>query len=437
MAEVWLVTVPNRGKDPEQTVRGISQELTRNGMSEVHRVNMPLFNVGTLDSLMSLSDELPKLNVVVENAVRKIERQYADLGGRTEDPLRVLDMPAERFLRNFEWDFARVPRRPLPELIQTIRNAVGRVDEELRTLSQSYQDRVQFLAALKRKKTANYATSDLEDFLEPSVIEQHEFLDTDHLVTLIVIVPRQAEQEFLEEYEQLGQNIAAYGGPDWSGSNANAIGQQDDRFGPEFRRDKVTGSPVVPGSARPILREGDQFVYALTILKSQYTAGYYDNDQFVPGITTNYVQAFKDACKERRYTVRDFSYDPEKAGALDKQIEKSTWELGNLVTTLLRYCRAHYGEIFSYWIHLKVIHAFVESVLRYGLPPDFSAMFVEPIPNRKDQTIKALKRYVVGLGDIYQGPSIELEDDESDDEHDSESTEHLPFVFLKFVPVRA
>lgn len=27
------MTVPNRGKDPEQTVRGISQELTRNGMS--------------------------------------------------------------------------------------------------------------------------------------------------------------------------------------------------------------------------------------------------------------------------------------------------------------------------------------------------------------------------------------------------------------------
>ena len=31
--------------------------------------------------------------------------------------------------------------------------AVGRVDDELKTLSQSYQDRVQFLSALKRKKT--------------------------------------------------------------------------------------------------------------------------------------------------------------------------------------------------------------------------------------------------------------------------------------------
>lgn len=146
------------------------------------------------------------------------------------------------------------------------------MDDELKNLSQSYQDRVQFLSALKRKKTcvlfvvqhwlvlrltiqrcvscsANYATSDLEDFLNASVVEQHEFLDTEHLVTLLVIVPRQAEQDFLEKYEQLGSGIAAYGGPDWS-SNPNGVGQQDNHFGPEFRRDKVTGSPVVPGSAR-------------------------------------------------------------------------------------------------------------------------------------------------------------------------------------------
>lgn len=170
MSEVWLVTIPNRGKESADTVRGISQELTRNGMSgkceglvfdwfskficcsptvligglcaiviwaDVFALNMPLFNVGTLDSLMvcafyvvldcwddldsqffpldqSLSDDLPKLNVVVEvscdqncepqrnhklnvlcaryqNSVRKIERQYADLGGKTQDPLRISD----------------------------------------------------------------------------------------------------------------------------------------------------------------------------------------------------------------------------------------------------------------------------------------------------------------------------------------------------------
>jgi V-type H+-transporting ATPase subunit C len=68
-------------------------------------------------------------------------------------------------------------------------------------------------------------------------------------------------------------------------------------------------------------------VYAITILRAQYTAGYYDNDQFVPGTVTDYVQAFKEACKEQRYTVRDFHYDSERAGKLDKYIEQLSYEL--------------------------------------------------------------------------------------------------------------
>lgn len=81
------------------------------------------------------------------------------------------------------------------------------------------------------------------------------------------------------------------------------------------------------GASSAIIREGDQYVYAVTILRGQYTAGYYDNDQFVPGTFVDYVQSFKEACKEHRYTVRDFNYDPEKAGKLDQHIEHLTWEL--------------------------------------------------------------------------------------------------------------
>ena len=36
---------------------------------------------------------------------------------------------------------------------------------------------------------------------------------------------------------------------------------------------------------------------------------------------------------------------------------------------LQRWCKTHFGEAFCAWVHLKVIRAFVESVLRYGLSP--------------------------------------------------------------------
>ena len=37
-----------------------------------------------------------------------------------------------------------------------------------------------------------------------------------------------------------------------------------------------------------------------------------------------------------------------------------------------------YAEVFLRWVHLKALRAFVESVLRYGLPPQFMAAIMVP-----------------------------------------------------------
>lgn len=44
--------------------------------------------VGTLDSLMSLSDDLVRIDMLVENMVKKIEKQYQEVAG-DQDPLKV------------------------------------------------------------------------------------------------------------------------------------------------------------------------------------------------------------------------------------------------------------------------------------------------------------------------------------------------------------
>lgn len=43
---------------------------------------------------------------------------------------------------------------------------------------------------------------------------------------------------------------------------------------------------------------------------------------------------------------------------------------------LFRLARTNFGEVFSAWVHLKALRVFVESVLRYGLPPDFTAVSI-------------------------------------------------------------
>ncbi len=57
------MTVPNRGESPDATFSGLQSGVTN---SKIHRFEIPNLVVGTLDSLMALSDDLAKINISVE-----------------------------------------------------------------------------------------------------------------------------------------------------------------------------------------------------------------------------------------------------------------------------------------------------------------------------------------------------------------------------------
>jgi V-type H+-transporting ATPase subunit C len=67
MQQLWLVTVPNNKESPDRTYDSLRQEVEAGGTNcRIHRFEMPSLVVGTLDSLMALSDELSKINSQVE-----------------------------------------------------------------------------------------------------------------------------------------------------------------------------------------------------------------------------------------------------------------------------------------------------------------------------------------------------------------------------------
>jgi len=86
----------------------------------------------------------------------------------------------------------------------------------------------------------------------------------------------------LQGYSNIGESIAAYGGPDWRTSTSR-VGENDGKFGAAVERTSVTGSPVVPGSALKILAEADQVLYAVTVLKGHYQIGVLVDDVFTNG----------------------------------------------------------------------------------------------------------------------------------------------------------
>ena len=129
--------------------------------------------------------------------VRKIERQYIDVAGADAEVLRVAnEMTVDNYLRNFAWDYARYryQGRQLPDLVSQIQTMVAKADDELKKLSTSYNEKLQTLSALQRKRTVNLVTSDFEDFLPADKVAQMEFLNTEYLQTLVVVCNTQTEQ---------------------------------------------------------------------------------------------------------------------------------------------------------------------------------------------------------------------------------------------------
>jgi len=112
-SQYWLVSLPLEGGNADRTW-SILQDKTchDNDLSVNYRFNVPELRVGTLDSLLALSDDLVKVSALVEATATKIQRQVIDLAaieGATEE-LTVDGISAERFLTAFTWKATRRSR---------------------------------------------------------------------------------------------------------------------------------------------------------------------------------------------------------------------------------------------------------------------------------------------------------------------------------------
>jgi len=128
---------------------------------------------------------------------------------------------------------------------------------------------------------------------------------------------------------------------------------------------------VVPGSSRKITEDTEAALYTVTILKGQYEAGFYESEEWQPGVFVDYVEEFKKQARDKKFIIKNFKFDPSAAQAAKTALDRATVELQQMHTQLVKWCKAHYGEAMTAWMHVKIIKTFVEAVLRYGLPVDY------------------------------------------------------------------
>jgi V-type H+-transporting ATPase subunit C len=163
------------------------------------------------------------------------------------------------------------------------------------------------------------------------IIHKEQIVDSEYLQTLFVAVPKNNYKQWETTYEDIDEHISGY---------------------------------VVPNSSELIAEDNEYGLWSVVLIRKM-------------------AADFESVCRKNKFIVRQFEYDEERE-KLSKQdkidIERKR---DNLKSDLLTWCKMAFSESFSAWTHMKAIRVFVESVLRYGLPPRFCSVLLKVTKNEK------------------------------------------------------
>lgn len=319
--EYWLVSVPG-DKTPQESWEKLFKQVQplTNG---TYKFNIPSLKVGTLDQLFGLSDDLNKLDSFVEVVTRKVAQYLSEVLDNEKDKLAenlmANNVDCHTYVTKFDWDFAKFPiKQPLKSIADTISKQVSQIENDLKSKATAYNAIKQSLAALQKKQTGSLLTRNISDIVK----KEDMVLDSEYLITLMVIVPKHALEEWFACYETLCEYI-------------------------------------VPRSSKKLIEDGDQCLVNVTLFQKV-------------------VDTFKVKCRDKKYLVKEFKYDEEAIAKENEQMKTLEQNKKDKFGPLVRWLKINFSEAVTAWIHIKALRLFVESVLRYGLPVNFQAAIIKP-----------------------------------------------------------
>ncbi|CAI5520865.1 unnamed protein product [Closterium sp. Naga37s-1] len=328
----WLVSLPLHGS--KESTWGALQDSLNRSLSDLpyYKLYVPGLRVGTLDSLLSLSDDLVKASAHVEGVANKMRRQIEELDrvqGTNSGALSVDGMPVDSYMTNFQWDEAKYPvTTPLREMVESIQESVSKIEDDLKVRASEYTTVRSQLSAINRKAGGSMLVRDLS-----TIVQDSDIIVSEHMTTLLVVVAKYSERDWLASYETLS-------------------------------------TFVVPQSSKKITEDNEYALFTVTLFK-------------------RVVDTFKVAAREKGFQVREYEHDPDGANQRKEDQERLLEDSASMSASLLQWCHVGYGEVFASWMHIAVIRLFAESILRYGLPPAFLPALMNP-SQRSEKRLRSI-----------------------------------------------
>jgi len=337
--ESKIFAIALKASESDQKLQSVAGGLARVVWFRVPGADL---RVGTLDLLMSLSDDLSKMDTVAEGAVWKIYRQLLELQPGVPT-IQGVDVATYAF-KQFDWDEAKFQvKTPLRELCESIASRIGGLDEELKAKMSEYNAVKGALTASERKAQGNLMVRGLTDIVREEDLRGTD--ESDWMSTMLVVVPKNGLREFVTCYESVCPM-------------------------------------VVPRSAKKLAEDAEFVLFAVVVFKKTQA-------EFIA------------AAREKRWTIRDFSFEPDKLAMEHAKKAQDTAEEHRLKRLLTNWCQINFAEAFMMLMHLKAVRVFVESVLRFGLAssqpqlhcgggPNFTAFLLQPRKGKEEALHKAL-----------------------------------------------
>lgn len=345
-----MVSLPVQGSASSLWNR-LQEQISKHSFdTPLYRFNIPNLRVGTLDSLLSLSDDLLKSNTFVEGVSQKIRRQIEELekvSGVESNVLTVDGVPVDSYLTRFVWDEAKYPTMsPLRDIVDSIHSQVAKIEDDLKIRVAEYNNVRSQLNAINRKQSGSLAVRDISNLVKPD-----DIITSEHLATLLVIVPKYSQKEWLSSYETLT-------------------------------------SYVVPRSSKKLYEDNEYALYTVTLFN-------------------RVADNFKTSAREKGFQIREFEYSPEAQESRKQELEKLVQDQESFRSSLLQWSYASYAEVFISWMHFCAVRVFAESILRYGLPPSFLAFVLAPSVKSE----KKVRSILEGLCDSANSTYWKTEDE--------------------------
>lgn len=142
MSDYWLISAPGE-KTIQQTWETLNNVTSKLDLSKNFKFPIPDLKVGTLDTLVGLSDDLAKLDAYVETVCRKLASCISDTlenkNVSIDEHLKANGLDLATYLTKFQWDKAKYPsQQSLKSLYDIINKQITQIDADLKTKSSVY-----------------------------------------------------------------------------------------------------------------------------------------------------------------------------------------------------------------------------------------------------------------------------------------------------------